>query len=222
MSAPIVISKRDWQFIAVANAIAIAIALASAKWALGWKAATASVVIELTLLAVFCLRHPEPLFARLLVFGVAIGFTELINDTWLIDRHILFYDPGGPMVIDTPLYMPFCWALIFVTNGTVAVFLFQKFGGAKAALGMALLSGLYIPGFEALAAKALWWHYEHVPMFLGLAPRFVVLGEALLALPLPWLCVALARRGFGVAVGLGVVEGLVVYLTTRLALAIVG
>lgn len=220
--SPIPITKRDWQFIALANAIAIAIALASAKWALGWKAATASAAIELVMLAVFCLRHPEPLFTRLLVFGLAIGFTELLNDTWLIDRHILFYDPGGPMVWDTPLYMPFCWALIFVTNGTVAVFLFQKFGGPKAALGMALLSGLYIPGFEALAARAQWWHYEHVPFFLGLAPSFVVLGEALLALPLPWMCVALARRPLGIAVGLGVVEGLVVWLTTIIALKLVG
>ncbi|MFT3706985.1 MAG: hypothetical protein QM817_04880 [Archangium sp.] len=218
----IVITKRDWQFIALANAIALGIALASAKWALGWKAATASVVIEMALLGVFCLRHPEPLFARLFVFGVAIGFTELINDTWLINRHILFYDPGGPMVIDTPLYMPFCWALIFVTTGTLGVFLFQKFGALRAALGLSLISGLYIPGFEALAAKAVWWHYENVPFLFGLAPTFVVLGEALLALPLPWMSVTLARKSFGVAVALGVAEGLVVFATTLLAMAIVG
>ncbi len=218
----IVITKRDWHFLLVANGVAMGIALVSAQYALGWKAATVSTLVSGVMLAVYCIRHPEPLFVRLLVFGTAVGFTELINDTWLIDRAILIYDPGGPFIIDTPLYMPFCWALIFVTNGTVAVWLFQKLqGGWKAAIAMAIISGLYIPGFEALAAKADWWHYQNVSMFFGLAPNFVVLGEALLALPLPLMCVTLGRRNFGVAVGLGVVEGLVVWGTTVLALAVV-
>jgi hypothetical protein len=218
----IVITRRDWQFIALANGIAIAIAVLSAKYQLGWASATASVVIVLAMLAVFCARHPEPLFARLLVFGIAVGFTELLNDTWLIDKGILVYNPGGPDVLETPLYMPFCWALIFVTNGTIAIWLYQKLGGWKAALGMAIISGLYIPIFEATAAKALWWHYEKVPMLFGLAPTFVVLSEALLALPLPWMSVRLARAGYPVAIALGIVEGLVVWVTSALALSWVG
>lgn len=222
MSKPITITHRDWVFLAVANVVALGIALVSAKLALGWKAASASVVIELAMLTAFSARHPEPLFGRLLVFGLAVGFTELLNDSWLIDRGILVYDPGGPYVWQTPLYMPLSWALIFVTNGTVAVWLFEKLGALRSALAMFVLSGLYIPGFEALAAKADWWHYEKVKMLLGLAPDFVVLGEALLALPLPVMCVTLARRGVGVAVGLGVVEGLVVWATTVLALWLVG
>lgn len=218
----ITITKRDWLFIAAANVVALGIALASAKWALGWKAATASVLVSMTMLVVFCARHPEPLFVRLLVFGLALGFAELINDTWLIDKGILFYEPGGPDVVDTPLYMPFSWALILITNGTIAVWLQQKLGPWVAPFAMALISGLYIPGFEALAAAAHWWHYEHVPFLFGLAPTFVVLGEALLALPLPMMCTTLARRGFGVAIGLGVVEGLVVFVTTLIALKVVG
>lgn len=217
----VVISPRDWRFILAANVVALGIALVSAKYALGWKAATASAVISGVMLLVFCLNHPEPFFVRLFVFGVAVGFTELLNDTYLIDASILVYDPGGPFVFATPLYMPFSWALIFVTNGTIAAWLFEKLGPRLSPFAMALVSGLYIPGFEALAAKADWWHYQHVPFLLG-APAFVVLGEALLALPLPWMCVALARRGFAVALGLGVVEGLVVFVTTLMALKVVG
>ncbi len=218
----IVITRRDWLFIASANAIAIAIALVSAKYQLGWAGATASVAIELTLLGVFCARHPEPLFARLLVFGIVVGFTELLNDTWLIDQGILVYAPGGPEVLKTPLYMPFCWALIFVTNGTVGIWLLQKLGGWKAAIALAVMSGLYIPLFEAVAAKALWWHYEKVPMLFGLAPTFVVLSEALLALPLPWMSARLVRDGLRWAVFLGVVEGLFLWAVSALALALVG
>lgn len=216
------IQKRDWVFIGVANAVSIVIALISAALHLGWKAASFSVVIEMILLGVFCLRHKEPLFARLFVFGLAAGFAELGNDTWLIRKAILVYDPGGPFVIDTPLYMPFCWALIFITNGTIALWLQQKLGGVKAALAMAAISGLYIPGFEAIAAKADWWYYRDVPMLFGLAPLFVVFGEALLALPLPAFATAMQKRGLLFALGVGIAEGLIVWLTTIIALAVVG
>ena len=219
---PIVITRRDWVFIAVANLIALGIALISAKDALGWQTAALSVGLELVMLAVFCLRHPEPLFARLLVFGLAVGFTELLNDTYLIDRDILVYWPGGPYVWKTPLYMPLSWALIMVSSGMVSVWLYQTLGPVKAVAGVIILSALYIPGFEAMAAKADWWHYQHVRMYRNLAPDFVILGEALLAIPLPWMSVTLARKGFGVAVGLGVVEGLVVFATTLFSLWLVG
>jgi len=33
-----------------------------------------------------------------------------------------------PFVIDDALYMPFCWSLIFVTNGTIALWLWVKLG----------------------------------------------------------------------------------------------
>lgn len=217
----VVITRRDWTFIVVTNAVVLLIALVSARFELGWVAATASVVLSGAMLALFCLGHPEPLFTRLFVFGVTVGFTELLNDAYLVGRELLVYPPGGPFIADTPLYMPFSWALILVTNGTIAVWLWQRLGPVRAPLAMAVVSGLYIPGFEALAAKANWWHYQHVPFLFG-APVFVILGEALLALPLPWMASTLARRAFGVAVGLGVVEGLVVLLTTVLALRVVG
>jgi len=217
----VVITKRDWTFIAIANVVALGIALVSAKYALGWMAATGSVLVSGAMLLVFCLKHSEPFFIRLFVFGVALGFAELINDTYLIDKAILIYSPGGPYVLETPLYMPFSWALLIITNGTVAAWLYGKLGPVKSPFAMAIVSGLYIPGFEALAAKADWWHYQNVPFWLG-APAFVVLGEALLALPLPWMSTFLARRGFAVAIGLGVVEGLVVFVTTLIALRFVG
>jgi hypothetical protein len=217
-----VISKRDWIFIAIANGVSIAFALVSAVLHLGWKAATVSVAVELVMLGVYCLRHPEPFFARLFVFGLVAGLTELLNDTWLIQRDILVYDPGGPYILETPLYMPLSWALIFVTNGTVALWLYRKLGGTKAALAMAVISGLYIPGFEAIAAKADWWYYRDVPMLLGLAPLFVVLGEALLALPLPVMAARMARGSLALAAVFGVVEGLIIWATTVLALRVVG
>jgi hypothetical protein len=212
------ITRRDWVFLAVANVVSLLIALVSAKYQLGWKAASFAVIVEALMLGIFCYRHTEPFFVRALVFGLAAGWVELINDTWLVRRDILVYDPGGPYVIDTPLYMPFTWALIFVTNCSVALWLNQKLGGLRAALAMAVISGLYIPGFEAIAAKADWWYYQNVPMVLGLAPVFVVVGEALLALPLPAFSAWFSRQKLWVALALGVVEGLVIFATTLIAL----
>jgi hypothetical protein len=217
------ITRRDWLFLAVANALSLAIALVSARFQLGWRSATFAVVLEMLLLAVYCIRHPEPFFLRAFVFGLAAGWVELLNDTWLIRKGILVYDPGGPFVIDTPLYMPFTWALIFVTNCAVALWLSGKLQPIWAALAMAAISGLYIPGFEAIAAKADWWYYQNVPMLLGLAPWFVILGEALLALPLPAFARVLAKRSsLGTAVGLGALEGLIIFITTLIALKVVG
>ena len=74
---------------------------------------------------------------------------------------------------------------------------------------------------EAIAAKADWWYYQNVPMMFGLAPWFVVLGEALLALPLPAFSRRLAQQSsLGVAAGLGAVEGLIIFATTLIALKV--
>jgi hypothetical protein len=217
------ITRKDWLFLAAANLLSLVIALVSARFQLGWRSATFAMVIEMLLLGAYCIRHSEPFFVRAFVFGLAAGWVELINDTWLVRRQILVYDPGGPFVIDTPLYMPFTWALIFVTNCAVALWLSGKLKPVWAALAMAAISGLYIPGFEAIAAKADWWYYQNVPMMFGLAPWFVVLGEALLALPLPAFSRRLAQQSsLGVATALGAVEGLIIFVTTLIALKVVG
>lgn len=217
------ITRRDWIFLAIANAVSLAIALVSARFQLGWRSATFAMILEMLMLGVYCARHSEPFFMRSFVFGLAAGWVELINDTWLIRRDILVYDPGGPFVLETPLYMPFTWALIFVTNCAVALWLDSKLRPLLAALAMALISGLYIPGFEAIAAKADWWYYQNVPMLFGLAPWFVIVGEALLALPLPMFSRWLAQKGsWKLALGLGAVEGIIIFVTTLIALTLVG
>lgn len=217
------ITRGDWIFIAVANGLSMAIAVPAAIWQWGWIAATVSVVLESALLAVFCLRHREPLFAHLFIFGLVAGWVELANDTWLIDsQKVLVYYGGGPFVLSTPLYMPFSWALIFVTTGVIGLWLWQRLGPWRAAAAMAVIGSLYIPVFEALAAHAHWWYYQNVPMLLNTAPWFVILGEALLVLPLPYMAARMTRSGYGAAATLGIIEGLMIWLTTAIAMALVG
>jgi hypothetical protein len=194
----------------------MAIAGLAAHFALGWTAAAASVVLNLVLLVRFCWSHQERFFWRCFLFGLAAGVVELLNDTWLVSgKHVLVYPPGGPFVLDSPLYMPFTWALIFVTLGAVAVWLVEKTSMMSATLGMVVLSMLYIPGFEAVAKQANWWHYQNVPMMLGLAPWFVVVGEGLLAIPLAWWFVRSTTHRM--ALLLGAAQGLVIWLATVVA-----
>lgn len=217
------ITRRDWLFIIIANAVSLAIALPAACFHWGWVAASAAVTAELLLLGWFCSRHPEPIFIRLFVFGLVAGWVELLNDTWLVAaRKVLVYDPGGPFVLDTPLYMPFTWALIFVTTGAIALWLWEKLGPLLSIPVMMLFSALYIPAFEAIAAAARWWFYRDVRMFMSLAPWFVILSEALLAAPLPWMSNRMRSAGWGIVIILGVVEGLLIWGATALWLNIVG
>jgi hypothetical protein len=219
----VTLSKADWLFIAFANAVCAVVAVVSARFALGWKAASLLAVVEIAMLGWYCFTHREKFFARLFVFGVVAGFVELLNDTWLVaGKRVLVYDPGGPFIVDTPLYMPFTWALIFVTLGSIALWLRQRLRRA-AAPAIAAAAALYIPGFEAVARLADWCFYQHVPMCLGLAPWFVVVGEALLAVPLPAMADALSTPlPWWRVVLLGVVQGLVIWGTSVIAFGLCG
>jgi hypothetical protein len=196
----------------------LGLAFLSIHFSWGWMGATAAVASSALLLAWFCLRHHNPLFAKFFAFGLCAGVIELFNDTWLVRQGILVYTPGGPFIVETPAYMPLSWALIFVTNGAIAVWLQQKVGLVKASVLMALIAACYIPGFEAIAALANWWHYERVPMLWGLAPVFVVRSEGILALPLPLMNSQMIARGLWYACAMGCLEGLVIWGATALCL----
>ena len=216
------ISKKDWIFIVVANLVGLLVAIPSVIFKWGWISATVMVALELVLLVWYCATHHERLLLKLLCFGLVAGFVELINDTWLIQaKEVLVYYPGGPRIIDTPLYMPFSWGLAFVTSGAIALTLYRKIGHWKSILAVAVMSGLYMPFYEGMAAGAQWWYYKDVPA-IGPVPWFVILGEALLALVLPWIAFQLTKRTMRWAVIFGVFEGIFIWITTEIAIRLVG
>jgi hypothetical protein len=90
--------------------------------------------------------------------------------------------------------------------------LWSREGGGAATLLTCALAALYVPAFEWAAVRAGWWEYRDVAMVVPGVPVYIVVGEALMALPIAWLgahahrlrprTAALAGVGLGLGIAL--------------------
>ena len=152
----------------------------------GWASATAITALITAIDLAFIIRYRDTLFARLFVFGLAAGFTELIADAWLVDAtQTLVYSQGGPFVWRSPLYMPFAWGNIVAALGYIGWRLGRDWPPLFAALAMATFGAFYIPAFEYWAAGADWWTYRNTTA-LGAAPLSIIAAEFLIILAVPF------------------------------------
>ena len=67
----------------VINVIAVSL-LTYAPWS-DWRTGAALNIVDNCLLVGFTLVRRDALLARFLLFGVVVGFTELLADAWLVD-----------------------------------------------------------------------------------------------------------------------------------------
>ncbi|QCK16166.1 DUF6989 domain-containing protein [Mangrovivirga cuniculi] len=154
----------------------------------------------------------------LLVFGLTGGVLELIADHYSVATiNALIYPGNEPMVVSSPLYMPFAWANVFVQLGYYSLLLIRWKGILMASIIMAVAGGMYIPFYENFAKDAGWWWYENVSMIWN-APYYIIICEALISLLLP-VCIYLIvkRKSFLIALILGVLEGLWIWGSAILA-----
>lgn len=154
----------------------------------------------------------------LLAFGLTGGVLELIADHYSVATiSALIYPGNEPMVISSPLYMPFAWANVFVQLAYYSLLLIRWKGVFIASIIMAIAGGMYIPFYENFAKDAGWWWYEGVSMIWN-APYYIIICEALISILLP-LCVyfIVKSKSFYYAVGLGLLEGLWIWGSAMLA-----
>ena len=87
----------------VINVIAVSL-LTFAPWS-DWRTGAALNVVDNCLLIGFTVVRRDTLLTRFLLFGVVVGFTELIADAWLVDytRTLDYSIGGGPMIWRSPL-----------------------------------------------------------------------------------------------------------------------
>ena len=199
--------------------------------ALGWVSAAG---ISFLVLAVFLLVagfSSHGFFARLLLFGVVAGFVELYADAWVISG-LQCLDYPSPNALgheavqfwESPFYMPFAWTVVLVEMAFIGwrlpLFLVGRWGWVRGwrviALGTVLcfLLGLsLIPLYEGIAKFATWWFYDCsvVSCFRGTTPWLIIIGEGLLAAPLPLFAHLLVRRSWLTAVALGILEGVIIW-----------
>jgi hypothetical protein len=193
----------------VVNVVAVGL-LAFVPWS-DWRTGLALNLIDNALLLWFVVLKKDLLLARLIVFGLAVGFVELAADEWLVDAtKTLDYSIGrGPMLWRSPLWMPFAWEVVAVQFGYVGLRLKDRWGAAGL-FATGVLGAINIPYYEEMAKRIHWWQYTGCRM-ISLTPYYIIVGELGIAVALAWLASKLRNGGWGKAVLLGVAGGAAIF-----------
>lgn len=186
--------------------------ISAARWSYGLFAAY----------ALYAALTRDGLVARLLGFALVAGLAELVADAYLVEStHTLLYPRPEAMLWDSPLYMPFSWAVVLTQIGYLGWLLLGRLTAWQVGLLLVPMSGILIPLYENWAIRAGWWHYQLAPDWWGV-PRYIYLAEALLMLPVPALLqLGLGRGGRWVPLA-GLLEGAAMLLACLVAFTIAG
>jgi hypothetical protein len=199
----------------VINIVAVAL-LTFAPWS-DWKTGLALNLVDNLLLLGYVAMHRDMLLARFMVFGLAVGFTELAADAWLVDytRTLDYSIGGGPILWRSPLWMPFAWEIVAVQFGVVGLWLWQRFSGwGLATIG--LLGALNIPYYEEMARRINWWEYRDCRM-ISYTPYYIILGEFGIAILLALLAKRLVRGNWTTALWAGAGGGAGIFVCYAIA-----
>jgi len=193
----------------VINIVAVSL-LTLVPWS-DWRTGVALNIVDNCLLVGFVLVKHDALFARFLLFGLVVGFTELAADAWLVDyTHTLDYSiGGGPMIWRSPFWMPLAWQVVAVQFGYIGLRLWERFGKLGLFL-IALLGAINIPFYEEMARRIHWWQYSGCRM-ISLTPWYIILGELGIALAFALLARALRRGSVRTAIVAGVAGGISIF-----------
>lgn len=217
------LTRDDWLLFAI-NLLGLLWAALDA--ALDWGPWSAWVCVFLTsgLYVAHVQWRRRDILKNLLLFGLVGGLVELAADWWLVSvTHTLHYTPWGPFLIDSPAYMPMSWAGILLSMGFLGWAVAQKHGLVVGLLVATVVSGLYVPTFEALAHYAGWWTYDHCHL-LGVVPWYIIVGEALIGLAMTPLVTGVVSKSSTLLgwVVRGALAGACIWVAYAIALSITG
>ncbi|OQW31008.1 MAG: hypothetical protein A4E19_20810 [Nitrospira sp. SG-bin1] len=200
------------------NIVAVAF-LTLAPWS-DWKTGLALNLVDNAVLLWFVVQHRDRLLARFMLFGLVVGFTELVADAWLVDstKTLDYSIGGGPMLWRSPLWMPFAWEVVVVQLGYIGLWLWNRFGSWGLA-GVGLLGAINIPYYEEMARHINWWRYSNCRM-LSHTPYYIILGESAIAILLAILAKEVSRSTWTTAVLAGTVGGAGIFICYAMAYAI--
>lgn len=217
------ISRDDW-LLFVVNAVGLVWAAIDAWFDWGPWSAWACVFLTSGLYLAHVQWRGTDILKNLLVFGLVAGLTELAADWWLVSiTRTLDYAKWGPFLVDSPAYMPMSWAGILLSMGFLGYAVSLKHGVRWGLVVATVVSGLYVPTFEALAHYAGWWTYSNCHR-LGVVPWYIIVGEALIGAAMPLLVtqVVAQKSTLGSWIGRGVIAGLWIWVAYFIALRITG
>jgi len=198
---------RRLLFVLFALTLGVALTYVSAVLRLGAVTAYVTVAIEYCLYLLYLTRTRDPVFGHLLVLGLIAGVLELASDWWAVDvTGTLVYPADGPILLRSPLYMPFAWGSTFLQLGGIAHWVSGRWPLLASSLALGLIGALDIPFYEQMAKGAGWWFYQTAPM-LGNAPWYVIGTEILVVAALPVVARWVGNGSLGLSAGLGVALG---------------
>src|SRR4051812_45821766 len=101
----------------VINVVAVSL-LTFAPWS-DWRTGATLNLVDNCLLVGFAVVRRDALLARFVLFGVAVGLTELAADGWLVDytRTLDYSIGGGSSMWRSPLWIPLAWEVVTVQFG---------------------------------------------------------------------------------------------------------
>jgi hypothetical protein len=201
--------------IIVINIVSVAL-LTFAPWS-DWKTGLALNLADNVLLLGYVAIHRDAPLARFMVFGLAVGFTELAADAWLVDytKTLDYSIGGGPMLWRSPIWMPLAWEIVAVQFGYVGLWLWEQFGGWGLA-GIGLLGAINIPYYEEMARRINWWEYDNCRM-LSHTPYYIILGEFGIVILLTLLAKRVSQGTRTTALLAGLAGGAGIFLCYALA-----
>jgi hypothetical protein len=189
----------------VINVIAVSL-LTFAPWS-DWRTGATLNIVDNCLLIGFTVVRRDALLARFLLFGIVVGFTEVIADAWLVDytRTLDYSIGGGPMIWRSPLWMPLAWQVVAVQFGYIGLRLWERFG-KTGLLMIGFLGAINIPFYEEMARRIHWWQYSGCRM-ISFTPWYIIIGEFGIAITFGLLARKLRRDSWRVAIVAGLVGG---------------
>ncbi len=198
-------NRHRWILTICIGVVAMGVDGVAAIFHLGLPAALVSVIVPAAMVLAYVAKTRDGLFARLLVFGIVVGFGELPADALdVLVSKTLVYPQDQPMIWTSPAYMPFAWMMVMVQMGFIAWWLRGRFGVVKAMIIMAVLGSTYVPAYEVIAKYAEYWYYRDCPMAFHAAPYYVILTEAAICLAMPVMIGTLEKQSWPRVLGLGV------------------
>jgi hypothetical protein len=150
---------------------------------------------------------------RILFFGVCTGFAELLADHWLVAVYNELVYPQEPMLVSSPLHMPFSWTVVLTQLAIIIRMLKKHFNMVTTMLIMMIMGACLIPFYEYLAIGSKWWYYQNTPMFLGIVPYSIIIAEGLLMMPLPLIIMKSEKIKISYIPLLGLFEGFVMWIS---------
>jgi len=167
---------------------------------------------------IYAFFSKDKILWRILLFAAFAGFAELLADHWLVAVYNeLVYPLEEPMLVSSPLYMPFSWIVVLTQLAIISRVLDKHFKMVFTTLIMVIMGACIIPFYEFLAIHSKWWYYHNTPMFLGIVPYSIIIAEGLLMLPVPLMIKKSEKIKMSYIPFLGLFEGFVMWISVIIA-----